>query len=369
MADKFRVALAGRTGRGDYGHDLDRLWERVPDAVVVAVSDDNAEGLAKAVERTKAARGYADYREMLDKEKPDILCICTRWLDQHHAMIMAALDRGIHVLTEKPLCRTLAEADEIVQKSQMTHALVAVAHTTHYSPKLEVAKRFVAEGRLGRVLEYRGRGKEDRRGGGEDMWVLGSHVFDLIRVFGGDPTWCFARVMADGHPVRRADVVEGNEGIGPLAGDNIQAMFGMAEGATAYFASQRNAGGSPSRFGLQIFGTAGILEIGTGYLPHLKFLDDPSWSPGRTSKAWQDLSSRGLGEPEPLEDGGLLFGNTLAALDLLAAIREHRAPRLSAADARAALEMLIGCFESARVGGPVTLPLASRDNPLTRLDG
>jgi len=134
MADKFRVALAGSTGRGDYGHDLDRLWERVAGAEVVAVSDDQPEGLAKAVERTKAGRGYADYREMLDKEKPDILCVCTRWLDQHHAMIMAALDRGIHVLTEKPLCRTLAEADEIVQKSQMTHAQVAVAHTTHYSP-------------------------------------------------------------------------------------------------------------------------------------------------------------------------------------------------------------------------------------------
>ncbi|MFK2836493.1 gfo/Idh/MocA family oxidoreductase, partial [Salmonella enterica subsp. enterica serovar Weltevreden] len=89
----------------------------------------------------------------------------------------------------------------------------------------------IASGKIGRVLELRGRGKEDAtRGGGEDLWVLGTHIMDLIRLFGGDPTWCFAQVLQGGRRVTKADVVEGNEGIGPLAGDAVNAMYGL-EGA------------------------------------------------------------------------------------------------------------------------------------------
>lgn len=366
-AKKYRIGVIGSSGRGDYGHGIDVVWQRIPEAEIVAVADDDPAGLAKAAERLAVKKTYADYRKLLDEAKPDIVAICQRWIDRHHAMAMAALERGIHVFMEKPMCRTLAEADDIIRTSEMTHARVAITHQTHVSPKIAAAKKLIAEGKLGQVLELRGRGKEDARGGGEDLWVLGSHVMDLIRVFGGSPAWCFATVTSEGRPIRKRDVKEGPEGIGPLAGDHVQAMYGLPEGVMAYFGSRRKAGGSPSRFGLQIFGSAGILEIGTGYLPYLKFLPDSSWSPGRTKIAWQDVSSAGLGQPEPLMDGGLVAGNELIARDLLAAIEEHRPPAMGAVEARAAIEMIVACFESARAGGPVPLPLANRDNPLTRL--
>ena len=135
--------------------------------------------------------------------------------------------------------RTLREADEMIAACERTHARVAVAHQTHYSPRVEAVQRLIKEGKIGRVLEFRGRGKEDRRGGGEDLWVLGSHVMDLIRLFGGQPRWCFASVMHGGKPVTAADVVEGPEGIGPLAGDAVQSIYLMPDGSTAYFGSQR----------------------------------------------------------------------------------------------------------------------------------
>lgn len=364
---KHRVAVIGSSGRGDYGHGIDVVWQRIPGVEIVAVADDDPAGLAKAAARLAVEKTYADYRKMLDDAKPDIVAICPRWIDRHHAMAVAAIQRGMHVFMEKPMCRTLAEADEIIRASEMTHARVAVAHQTHVSPKIAVAKRLIADGKLGQVLEFRGRGKEDARGGGADLWVLGSHVMDLIRLFGGDPSWCFATVSSEGRPIRKHDVVEGPEGIGPLAGDHVQAVFGMPGGATAYFGSRRKAGGSPSRFGLQILGSAGMLEIGTGYLPYLKFLPDSSWSPGRTKIAWQDVSSAGLGQPEPLTDGGLVAGNELVVRDLLSSIEEHRPPAMGAVEARGAIEMIVACFESARAGGPVSLPLASRDNPLVRL--
>ncbi len=72
------------------------------------------------------------------------------------------------------------------------------------------------------------------------MWVLGSHVMDLMRIFGGNPTRCFAMVNAADKPVStKAEVVEGNEGIGLLAGDAIAAMYGLPKSVTGYFATQR----------------------------------------------------------------------------------------------------------------------------------
>src|SRR6185295_4167683 len=262
----------------------------------------------------------------------------------------------------KPFCRTLAEADEIVAACERTHTRVAVAHQTRYSPKADMVKRLIEDGKIGRVLEYRSRGKEDTRGGAEDLFVLGSHAMNLMRFFGGDPAWCFGVVSEKGHAVRAADVHDGPEGLGPIAGDDVRAVYGMPGGATAYFSSCRNAGAS-ARFAVQIFGTSGILEIKHGHLPAAKYLADPTWSPGRSGAKWQDVSSEGIDKPEPIKDGGLHGGNILAVKDLLAAIEENREPKMGVYDARWTIEMIMGVFESHRTGGPVTLPLKNRQHP------
>ncbi|HQU44158.1 MAG TPA: Gfo/Idh/MocA family oxidoreductase [Pirellulales bacterium] len=363
----YRIGIIGRTGRGDYGHATDEAFVGLPNCQTVAVADDDKAGLAATAKKHNVEQAYGDYRELLDKAKPDIVVIGQRWLDQHRDMAVAAADRGIHVYMEKPFCRTLAEADEIVAAGERTHAKLALAHPTRYSPKLATVKRLIAEGAIGKVLEYRGRGKEDRRGGGEDLWVLGTHVMDAIRALAGHPAWCFARVTSGGHPVAKADVVEGAEGIGPLAGDAVTAMYGLPGGTTAYFQSVRNMAGKGSRYGLQIYGSAGIFEVLEGTMPSVKYLGDPSWSPGRSKAAWQDVSTAGIGKPETLTDGVWQNRHRPAALDLLQAIEEDRQPLSSAYEARGATEMIVAVFESHRVGGPVELPLKSRRNPLTML--
>jgi predicted dehydrogenase len=365
---KYRVAVMGHTGRGDYGHDIDRVWLRFPERVeIVGVADADPAGRTAAAARLRVDKTYADYRAMLDETRPDIVAVCPRFVDEHQAMVLAAVERGMHVLCEKPLCRTLAEADDIVRACEMTHARLAVAHQTRYSPKLKAVQRLIEEGRIGQLLELRGRGKEDQRGGGEDLWVLGSHIMDMIRAFAGDAQWCAASVTQDGRPIVKGNVALGNEGLGQIAGDAVQAMFGMSSGATAYFASRRDMAGSPSRFGVQVFGSQGVIEILMGALPAVKYLDDPSWSPGRSGRAWQDVSSAGIGQSEPLSDGSLLAGNEWIVRDLLSAIEERREPLVNAREARAAIEMIVACFAAQQAGGRVELPLAERDNPLLRL--
>lgn len=374
MPAKYRVAVIGHTGRGNYGHGVDVVWKNFPECELVAVADADEKGLADAVKRLSSAdgkqtpKGYADYRQMLDAEKPQIIGIGPRWLDQHRDIVLAAAERGIHMYMEKPMCRTLAEADQMVAACQKHDVKLALAHQTRYSPKLQAVRDLIDGGQLGTLLELRGRGKEDARGGGEDLWVLGSHVMNLIHFFGGQPTWCVGRVEQGGKPVTKADVKPGNEGIGPLAGDSVAAMYGLESGATAYFASRRAMGvNTANRFGLQIYGSKGVLEILTGHLPSVQFLADPAWSPGRSQAQWQSVSSAGLGQPEPLKDGGLGGGNALAVKDLLSAIANDREPECSVLEGRTTIEMISAVFESHRTGGPVTFPLKTRENPLSLL--
>ncbi len=369
MAKTYRVGIIGSTGKGDYGHGTDVAWNDVPNAEVVAVADEHEGGRAAAAKRTKAKAAYADYREMLLKEKPDIVTVGPRWIDQHHEMLVACLESGCHVYMEKPFVRTLEEADDVVRLAETKHLKLAIAHTNRYSPVRQAVNRIIEAGELGDLLEIRGRGKEDaKRGGGEDLWVLGTHMLDLMRTFAGDPTRCFATVTEKGRPITRADVKEGNEGIGPLAGDAVDATYAFPKGVTGYFASHRGTAGNPSRFGLQIFGTKGVVFLPSGYLVPAYFLRDGSWSPGRTGAKWLPVTSAGVDKPEPLAGAGLHGGNVAAIHDLIDAIEKDRQPISNAYDARAAVEMIAACFESQRVGKPVNLPLTNRRNPLTMLE-
>jgi hypothetical protein len=116
-----------------------------------------------------------------------------------------------------------------------------------------------------------------------------------------------------------------------------------------------------------MYGSKGVLEILTGSLPSVQFLPDPLWSPGRSGVQWVPVTSAGVGQPEPLRDGGLPAGNMLAVKDLLSAIENDRQPECSVYEGRVTVEMIAAVFESHRVGGPVRLPLKTRQNPLALL--
>ncbi len=366
---KYRAAVIGHTGRGNYGHGLDTVWLDVPGTKIVAVADADPQGLAGAVKRLGGPKGFADYRRMLDQVKPDLVTVGPRWIDQHRDMVLAAAERGVRgIYMEKPMCRTLAEADQMLAACKKNNVKLAIAHQTRYSQKLPVIRELISSGRLGRILEFRARGKEDRRGGGEDLWVLGTHMLNLMNHFGGDPQICYGTVRQNGRPIRREDVKPGSEGIGPLAGDEVHAIYRLSGGFTGYFDSVRGGAGDPTRFGLRIFGSQGVLQLhNTGHLPDTQFLPDSSWSPGRTGKKWLPVTSAGVGKPEPLPNDGLHGGNVRAVKDLIAAVEEDCQPISNAHEARTATEMIVAVFESQRTGGPVNFPLKNRQNPLTML--
>src|SRR5207249_8367984 len=121
--------------------------------------------------------------------------------DQHHAMALAALRIGAHLYMEKPITQTLAEADDLLEKSDSAGSKIAVAHQMRLAPNILHLKTRIEQGLVGDLLQIRAFGKQDARAGGEDMLVLGTHLFDLVRFFGGDASWCTARVLEKGHEI------------------------------------------------------------------------------------------------------------------------------------------------------------------------
>jgi predicted dehydrogenase len=364
----YRVGIIGHTGKGNYGHGVDVAFTKLPNVQIVAVADEDAAGRTAAKKRTGAAKVYARYRDMFAAEKLDIVAICPRWIDQHHSMLLAAAEAGCHIYMEKPFCRTLEECDDVVNQLEMRHLHLGIAHVTQYSPVLDTVLSLIESDEIGEILELRGRGKEDHRGGGEDLWVLGSHIFALMRSFAGaHPTSCSATVMQAGHAITHDDVKEGAEGIGPLAGDEIQASYAFPDSITGHFASRRSVGGKPTRFALQVFGSKGMIEMESGYLKPAHLLRDPSWSPARSGKSWETITSAGIGKPEPRTDGSYEGGHIAAINDLIESTQQQRPTRCSAEDCRGIIEMIAAVFESQRLGKAVEMPLKTRVNPLTRL--
>lgn len=367
---RLKVAVIGHTGRGNYGHGIDTLWLDLPETQIVAVADAEPAGLKAALGRLEVEKGYDDYRKMLAETKPDIVAIGPRHVDQHRDMVLAASAAGAKgIYIEKPLCRTLAEADEMLAACEKSNTKLAAAHRNRYHPALPVVAKLVADGEIGRLLELRARGKEDQRGGSLDLWVLGSHLMNLLHYFGGQPLSCSATVLQDGRPVTKADVKDGDEGVGPLAGNAVHARFEMEKGVPAFFDSIQGAGNAQAGFGIQLIGTEGIIDLRTDKEPCTQLMKGSPFRPVAEPRTWVPISSGGIGVPEPMQDiRSAVAGHLLPARDLIAAIRENREPLCSGAEGRTTIEMIMGIFESHRQSGArVVLPLKNRENPLGML--
>jgi predicted dehydrogenase len=368
----WTVGVMGHTGRGDFGHGLDTVWLGLPETKIIGVADPVEVGLKKALDRLKLEKeaAFSEYRQMLESIKPDLVAVCPRHVDQHHDMILAAINDGVKgIYVEKPFCRNLIEADAIVAACEKQGTRLAIAHRNRYHPVLPVVAKLIEDGAIGRWLEIRARGKEDARGGSLDLWVLGSHLLDLCHYFAGNPLSCSATILQDGRLVTAADVAEGAEAIGPLAGNEVHARFETERGIPVFFDSVANAGTKEAGFGIQLVGTEGIIDLRGDAEPLAWYLPGSPFSPLPEPKQWVPITTAGIDKAEPIADIRKLVGGHVGpARDLIAAVVEGRDTLCSEKDGRTIVEMIFSVFESHRQEGQrVKIPLKDRSHPLTRL--
>jgi predicted dehydrogenase len=358
-----KAAVIGHTGHGNFGHNMDLVFNDRPGIEVVAVADPDEKGRVAAQQRTRARRAYADYREMLDQERPHLVSVAPRWTDQRHAMVSAALAVGAHVYCEKPFAPTLADADDLLARAARTGRKIAVAHQGRVASNTLLLKRRLDEGLIGELLEIRAHGKQDKRAGGEDLVVLGTHQFDLVRFFAGDPLWCAARVLQAGHEITAADVHPATENIGPIAGDEIEAMFSLPRGVNVHYTSRGKNAASAGPWGMELIGSKGRVRLLNDV-----FIDVFVWR-------GNEISPRGQsGEWVPLEgtqngsaiERGFPAANRRVVDDWLGAIAENREPLCSGHAAMKSLEMIHAVFAAGLSKSRVSFPLVNRQHPLAK---
>ncbi|MBI3851547.1 MAG: Gfo/Idh/MocA family oxidoreductase [Verrucomicrobia bacterium] len=361
--NKLRAAVIGHTGKGDYGHGLDIVFNDSANVQVVAVADPNPSGRAKAAEKSKALRQYDDYHLMLEKEKPQLVAVAPRWTDQHHAMTMAALKVGAHVYSEKPFTQTLAEADDSLVFAEKAGLKIAVAHQMRLAPSILHLKREMENGLIGDLLQIRAYGKQDARAGGEDMLVLGTHLFDLIRFFAGEPLWCAARVLWKGRDITRQDARTVTEQIGPVAGDEIEARFAFANGVIASFTSRAKLRDSIGHWGIEIIGSKASVRILADVCPTIYWSKPGKWETSGKTDQWRRLENDPMLNANEAERG-FIPANQRVVDDWLEAIQKNREPVCSGRAGMKAVEMVMAVYHAGLSGARVPMPLTDRSHPL-----
>ena len=218
----YRAGVIGHSGRGNYGHSLDTVYLGMEEIELVAVADADADGLTEAGERlgVGTAGCYSDYRRMLEQEELDIVSVAPRWLDQKCDMVIAAAASGVRgIFCEKPFARTAAEADAMIEACDRATALRSPSPTKAESTAIShKMKEMIADGVIGEIKEAHSAGKQDHRGGGQDLMVLGTHSLDMLCFLFGHPSWVQAYIRQDGHDAGPDDARQGDEEIGPIVG-------------------------------------------------------------------------------------------------------------------------------------------------------
>ena len=131
----------GVVGVGSLGFHHARILRDVVGAELVGVHDSNPDRLAKVTSEL-GVRGYPDMGELLDRVTACVIAVPTR---AHEHVAIAALERGVHVLIEKPIAPDLESADRILATAERTGALVQIGHVERFNGALRACEPYLDE--------------------------------------------------------------------------------------------------------------------------------------------------------------------------------------------------------------------------------
>jgi predicted dehydrogenase len=173
-------------GVGSMGRNHARVYNELPDVELVAVSDSDEKNAASIAERY-ATRPYTDYRDLLEKEKPDAVSIAVPTA-LHEEVGLAALDAGVHVLMEKPIAATVESGQRLIEKARAVKKHLMIGHIVRFNPAMQALKQKLDAGELGRIYQIFCRRAGPFPARVSDVGVvidLAPHDLDIMRFLAG----------------------------------------------------------------------------------------------------------------------------------------------------------------------------------------
>lgn len=342
----YRTAIIGTARVGSWYDDLlAETPEQIPSShagcyaahpqtELVAGSDLDPKRLEQFGEKWGIApeHRYADYREMLEREKPDIVSITTSWGHDHAAIAPVVAESGVKaIFCEKPIATSMAEANRIVDAVQRNGVTFACAYLRRWNPRYQAVRQALDEGMIGRVLSITGIGVAN-------LMHAGTHYADIMAYLCGDPEPSFAWGRIEPIP---ADAKSPTAKVDPLGSGYIEMqsgerlfLEGVSSGAIVFAISGTNGR-------LMLFNDARNAEVWR----------KPEGSTGRWLER-QDL-------PLPEQDRSPVL---MVLEDLIASMEAGRETLCSERHAARAMELCLALHASHQAGGSrVDFPLQEKD--------
>ena len=318
-------------------------------AVCDIVPEKMPELLAKhGLENDKSIKYYENYLELLDEVKPELVSIATE-SGVHAEIALACIDRGIHVIIEKPMAMSMQDADEIIRRSEEKQVKVSVCHQNRFNLAVQKTRAALEAGRFGRLSHgsihvrwnrdrnyydqapWRGTWEQD----GGCLMNQCIHGIDLLCwMFGGEVEEVYGATRQQFHDYLEA------EDVGMAVVKFKNGAIGTIEGTVNVYPKNLEET-------LYIFGQKGTVKIGgksTNNIDVWDFADETEAD--SENKNLKEVTSNVYGN-----------GHTSLFADVMDAIKNDRSPYVDAVSGRNALEIILAIYKSQKTGLPVRLPL------------
>ena len=300
------------------------------------------------LEKEEAIRRYTSYRDLLAAEKPTLVSIATE-SGIHAEIALACIDAGVNIIIEKPMAMSMADAEEIIRRSEQAGVKVSACHQNRFNVAVRQTRKALEEGRFGQISHgsvhvrwnrnrdyydqapWRGTWAQD----GGCLMNQCIHGIDLLR-------WMMGEEVDEIYGVTRQqfhDYLE-CEDIGMAVVKFKNGAIGTIEGTTNVYPKNLEET-------LYLFGETGTVKLGGTSTNNIDV-----WDFADANEA--DEENRGLQEATSNVYGN---GHTSLFSDMIEAIEQDRPPYVDAVAGRNALEMILAIYQSAATGKPVKLPL------------
>ena len=292
---------------------------------------------------------YTDYRELIEKEKPQLVAIATE-SGKHAAIALDCIEAGCNVIIEKPIALSIEDADKLILRAKEKNVIICACHQNRFNKSILKIRDAVEAGRFGKILHgtahirwNRGKSYYDQaswRGTWEqDGGALMNqciHNIDLLRWMMGDEVEeVFAYTDRLKHPYIQA------EDLGMALIKFKNGSYGIIEGTTNVYPKNLEET-------LYIFGDAGTVKVGGKSVNIIE-----EWAFGDGVDDAKDVKEKYSENPPNIYG----FGHTPLYSDVIKAIKEGRKPYVDGEAGRNALELVLAIYKSSKEGRPVKLPL------------
>lgn len=346
----MKYALIG-CGRISPNHIAAAKANELEFCAICDIVPENMSDKAVKFELPETVHRYTDYREMLAAERPELVAIATE-SGKHAAIALDCIAAGCNLIIEKPIALSIADADAIIDAARKMGVKVCASHQNRFNKSIAKIREAYTKNRFGRMFygtahirwnrgwEYyaraKWRGTWEQDGGALMNQCI--HNIDLLRwMLGNEVDEVFAYTDRVNHDYIQAEDL----GIALVRFKN--GAYGIIEGTTDVYPQNLEET-------LYLFGEKGTVKAGgqsVNVIEEWRFsdaLDNP------------DEIKAEFHENPPNVYG---YGHTPLYADMMDAIRNNRAPYVTAEDGKRALELVLAIYQSAAEGRPVKLPLAS----------